>query len=82
MGQAVKGRAAEMGQAAKEKAAATGQAAKERAGDAKDRAQGTMDLVHGNCINLTKGALICADRVLTVSPNYARDIQTKGGASA
>lgn len=37
------------------------------------------DLVLGNCINLSKGALICADRVLTVSPNYSKEIQTASG---
>jgi len=42
-----------------------------------DKAAG--DLVRGNCINLSKGALICADRVLTVSPNYSKEIQTPHG---
>ncbi|CAK9035126.1 unnamed protein product [Durusdinium trenchii] len=42
-----------------------------------DKAAG--DLVLGNCINLSKGALICADRVLTVSPNYSKEIQTASG---
>ena len=28
------------------------------------------------CINLVKGAVVCADRVTTVSPNYARQIQS------
>jgi len=32
-----------------------------------------------NSVNLCKGALICADRVVTVSSNYAREIQTAGG---
>ncbi|CAJ1337146.1 unnamed protein product [Effrenium voratum] len=38
-----------------------------------------FDLVLGNCINLSKGALICADRVITVSPNYSKEIQTSAG---
>jgi len=41
--------------------------------------QAAADVISGKSINLTKGALICADRVLTVSPNYACEIQTKEG---
>lgn len=41
--------------------------------------QAANDLALGNCVNLCKGALICADRVITVSPNYATEIQTKEG---
>lgn len=37
------------------------------------------DLEFGDCINLSKAALINADRVLTVSPNYTKEIQTKQG---
>jgi len=37
------------------------------------------DILLGNSINLTKGAIICSDRVLTVSPNYAWEIQTREG---
>jgi len=33
----------------------------------------------GDCINLSKGAIICADRVLTVSRNYEREIKTPSG---
>lgn len=31
-------------------------------------------LYYGECINLVKGAIECADRVTTVSPNYASEI--------
>jgi starch synthase len=41
--------------------------------------QAARDVGFGNCINLTKGALICSDRILTVSPNYAKEIQTAQG---
>jgi len=37
------------------------------------------DLALGNSVNLCKGALICSDRMITVSPNYALEIQTPGG---
>ncbi len=29
---------------------------------------------YGNCINLLKGAVVCADKVTTVSPTYAKEI--------
>lgn len=32
--------------------------------------------VYGGCINLMKGAIVAADRVSTVSPRYAEEIQT------
>jgi len=37
------------------------------------------ELDKGECINLTKGAIINCDRVLTVSANYAREICTPEG---
>mmetsp|Transcript_50492 Transcript_50492/g.117232 ORF Transcript_50492/g.117232 Transcript_50492/m.117232 type:complete len:755 (-) Transcript_50492:102-2366(-) len=42
-------------------------------------AKAAGDITMGNCLNLSKGALICADRVITVSPNYASEIQTPEG---
>lgn len=39
----------------------------------------THALDKGHCINLTKGALITCDRVLTVSANYASEICTNEG---
>lgn len=41
--------------------------------------QAASDVLFGSCVNLSKGALVCADRVLTVSPNYAQEIQTPAG---
>jgi len=32
---------------------------------------------YNGCINLTKGAIVCADRVNTVSPRYASEIMTE-----
>ena len=31
------------------------------------------------CINLLKGAVVCADKLTTVSPSYAKEIQSGGG---
>jgi len=31
------------------------------------------------CINLIKGAIVCSDKLTTVSPSYAREIQNGGG---
>lgn len=33
-------------------------------------------LYYDNCLNLMKGAIVCADKVTTVSPTYANEIQT------
>lgn len=35
----------------------------------------------GGCLNLSKAALLCADRVITVSPNYAHETCTREGGS-
>ena len=34
---------------------------------------------YNGCINLMKGAVVCADRLTTVSPSYAREIQSGSG---
>ena len=34
---------------------------------------------YDGCINLMKGAIVCADRLTTVSPSYAVEIQNGGG---
>ncbi|MCL2425774.1 MAG: glycogen synthase [Oscillospiraceae bacterium] len=34
---------------------------------------------YNDCINLMKGAIVCADKVTTVSPSYADEIQVAGG---
>ncbi len=33
-------------------------------------------VAYNNCINLMKGAIVCADKITTVSPAYAKEIQT------
>lgn len=37
--------------------------------------QARCDVVYNGMINLTKGAMICADRITTVSPHYAEEIR-------
>jgi len=32
---------------------------------------------YDGCINLTKGAIVCCDKLTTVSPSYAKEIQTE-----
>ncbi|MCL2820738.1 MAG: glycogen synthase [Oscillospiraceae bacterium] len=34
---------------------------------------------YDNCINLMKGAIVCCDKLTTVSPSYAEEIQSTGG---
>jgi len=34
---------------------------------------------YNGCINLMKGAIVCADKLTTVSPSYAAEIMTDGG---
>jgi len=34
---------------------------------------------YDNCINLMKGAIVCTDKLTTVSPSYAEEIQVGGG---
>ena len=34
---------------------------------------------YDHCINLMKGAIVCADKVTTVSPSYAQEIQVSNG---
>jgi len=34
---------------------------------------------YGDCLNLMKGAIVCADKLTTVSPSYADEIQVAGG---
>jgi len=34
---------------------------------------------YDGCINLMKGAIVCADKLTTVSPSYANEIQVAGG---
>lgn len=38
-----------------------------------------LDLKYDKTINLSKGALICCDRLVTVSENYCKEIQTASG---
>jgi len=34
---------------------------------------------YDNCINLMKGAIVCTDKLTTVSPSYAEEIKVNGG---
>ena len=46
-------------------------------GDVFELDEATKHIVeYDNCINLMKGAIVCADRVSTVSPQYAKEICT------
>jgi len=45
--------------------------------DLKNESLGLVEYDH--CINLMKGAIVCADKVTTVSPSYAQEIQVSGG---
>ncbi len=40
-----------------------------------DRDRGTLS--YDGAVNLTKGAIVCSDRVTTVSPSYANEIKTE-----
>ena len=33
------------------------------------------DVTYNGCINLTKGAMVCADKVTTVSQHYSEEIR-------
>ncbi len=51
---------------------------KEILGDVFDlRGEDANIVDYNGAINLTKGAVVCADYVTTVSPNYAKEIQTE-----
>ena len=51
---------------------------KELLGDVFSLEESDAEIVdYGGAVNLTKGAVVCADYVTTVSPNYARQIQTE-----
>ena len=48
--------------------------------DVFDLRQEELGLVeYDRCINLLKGAIVCADKLTTVSPSYAKEIRTGGG---
>jgi len=42
-----------------------------------DESAGLLEYDH--CLNLMKGAIVCADKITTVSPSYANEIQIGGG---
>jgi len=48
--------------------------------DVFDLTENNANLVdYDGCINLMKGAIVCADKLTTVSPSYASEIQVNGG---
>jgi len=48
--------------------------------DVFDLTEYNMSIVdYDGCINLMKGAIVCADKLTTVSPSYASEIQVSGG---
>ena len=42
-----------------------------------EQAAGIVD--YDGCVNLMKGAIVCADKITTVSPSYAEEIKVFGG---
>ena len=47
-------------------------------GDVFDLSQACKNIVaYDNCINLTKGAIVCCDALTTVSPQYANEIKSE-----
>ena len=48
--------------------------------DVFDLYEGSRGVVeYDDCINLMKGAIVCSDKITTVSPSYASEIQVSGG---
>jgi starch synthase len=45
--------------------------------DLRDEELGLVE--YDNCLNLMKGAIVCADKITTVSPSYADEIKIDGG---
>ena len=49
-------------------------------GDVFEMSDDDSDIIwYNDCINLMKGAIVCADKITTVSPTYANEIQVAGG---